>query len=103
MTLAPLSLRGRRSSRSRRPDRSAQQREQAAACRGAQYVENRSQNREGRTDIESQKGHRDHLAVLDAEKDGGGQEQDDDGQINPAHGGLICRGETKSRDAFLVI
>src|SRR6266436_9459984 len=94
MTLASLRPRGRRSPRSGPVDRSTQQREQAAACRSAEEVENHSQNRKRRPDLEAQKGHRDQLEVLYAEKDGGGHEHADDSQMNPAHAASSCRWKT---------
>jgi hypothetical protein len=41
-----------------------QQRDQAAACRSPEEVDNCDQNREGRTDTEAQERHRDHLKIL---------------------------------------
>jgi len=80
-------------------DRSTQQREQAAACGGAEEVEDHGQNRKRRPHLEAQKGHRNQLAVLYAEKEGGGHEHADDGQMNPAHGGLILQRENNPATA----
>src|SRR5438445_7768081 len=63
---------------------SAQQREQAAACRRSQEVGDGDQQREWHAGIEAEKGHGDDLEVLQREGDRRDGEQNDDGEIDPA-------------------
>src|ERR1700730_18180035 len=70
---------GARRASSRSLDRSAQQRQQAAAGRGPQQVDDRHQESERRSGAKAEEGDGDGLEVLHRENDGGGREQDDHG------------------------
>src|SRR5437016_4750201 len=68
---------------------SAQQSEQAAARRRTQEVGDGDQQRERHAGIEAEKGHGDDLEVLQREGDRRDGEQNDDGEVDPAHGCLL--------------
>src|SRR3954466_9808530 len=68
---------------------STQQRIQAAARRRAQEVGDGNQQRERHAGIEAEKSHGDDLEVLQRESDRRGGEQNDDGEVDPAHGCLL--------------